>query len=208
MIYELSLVTKSDLSEDVLASVKKIVHEVSSQYEGEVLLEDDWGRMNLAQPTSTGTKNGHFVYFIFTANSEGNKELARRFKINDHVMRSLVVKLGEDSDREEIVKGYKTPFSKNYNGSVTDDLRENEGDNPKRFARSKSCWFKANQISADWKDPQTYQWLVNEFGKISAARISGVSMKHQRLATIAIKRARQIGIASYVSGRMAETPRV
>lgn len=207
MIYELSLVTKADLTEDAVASIKKIVHDVASAYEGEVLLEDDWGRVTLAQPTSNGTKAGHFVYFLLKANNTANVELARRFRINEDVMRSLVVKKGEDEEQEAVVKAYKTPFSKTYNGSITDELKENEGDNPKRFARRKDCWFKANNISADWKDPETYRWLVNEFGKISPARISGVSRKHQRIATTAIKRARQIGIASYVSGRLAELPR-
>ncbi|OFZ28009.1 MAG: 30S ribosomal protein S18 [Bdellovibrionales bacterium RIFOXYB1_FULL_37_110] len=69
----------------------------------------------------------------------------------------------------------------------------------RRFARRRNCWFIARGIKADWKDPKTYMWLINEFGKISPARVSGVSTKHQRFVNSAIKRARQLNIVSHLS---------
>ncbi len=69
---------------------------------------------------------------------------------------------------------------------------------------SSTCWFTTNKITADWKDPKTYAWLVNEFGKISPARVSGVSRKHHRWAESAIKRARNIGLISHLAGNTAE----
>lgn len=205
MIYELSLVAKPETNDQDLASLKKIVHDVVSDHEGEILIEDDWGNVVLAQPTRDGVKNGRFVYFIFKANNANNKELIRRLKITDTHMRHMFVALGEEEEREAIVKAYKTPFSKTYKGSVTDIEEDNDSEGgPKKFARRKSCYFRSNNIKADWKDPQTFNWLLNEFGKISAARVSGVSRKHQRFATTAIKRARQIGIASFVSNQIAQ----
>lgn len=203
MIYELSLVAKPDANDQDLAALKKIVHDVVSDHDGEILIEDDWGTIVLAQPTRDGVPHGRFVYFIFKANNENNKELIRRMKINETHMRHMFVALGDETEREEIVKSYKTPFSKTYKGSVTEIEGDADSDGPKKFARRKSCYFRSNNIKADWKDPQTFNWLLNEFGKISAARVSGVSRKHQRFATTAIKRARQIGIASFVSNRIA-----
>lgn len=204
MIYELSLVAKPETNDQDLAALKKIVHDVVSDHDGEVFIEDDWGTVVMAQPTRDGVANGRYIYFIFTANNENNKEVIRRLKINENHMRHMFVALGEDSEREALVKAYKTPFSKTYKGSVTDIEGDEEADNPKKFARRKSCYFRANNIKADWKDPASFSWLLNEFGKISAARVSGVSRKHQRFATTAIKRARQIGIASFVSNRIAQ----
>lgn len=204
MIYELALVAKPDATDQDVASLKGIVHEVVKAHDGEIFIEDEWGKMNLAQPTKEGTTAGHFVYFIFKANNENNKELIRRMKISDTHLRHMFVALGDDSDSGEIVKTYKTPFSKTYKGSATEKEGDDESDNPKKFARRKSCYFKANNVTANWKDPATFTWLINEFGKISAARVTGVSRKHQRFATTAIKRARQIGVASYVSNRTAE----
>jgi ribosomal protein S18/ribosomal protein S6 len=205
MIYELSLVAKPETNDADLAALKKIVHDVVSDHSGEILIEDDWGNVVLAQPTRDGIANGRFVYFIFTANNANNKELIRRLKITETHMRHMFIALGEEEEREAIVKAYKTPFSKTYKGTVTDLEDENDNDGgPKKFSKRKTCYFRSNNIKADWKDPQTFNWLLNEFGKISAARVSGVSRKHQRFATTAIKRARQIGIASFVSNQIAQ----
>ncbi|OFZ37462.1 MAG: 30S ribosomal protein S18 [Bdellovibrionales bacterium RIFOXYD12_FULL_39_22] len=59
-------------------------------------------------------------------------------------------------------------------------------------------------MTPSWKDPATYSWLISEFGKISPARVSGISRKYQRRITSEIKMARQLGIASYLSNRIAE----
>jgi ribosomal protein S18/ribosomal protein S6 len=204
MIYELALVAKPEANDQEVATLKALVHEVVKAHDGEVFIEDEWGKMALAQATTEGSTNGHFVYFIFKANNENNKELIRRLKISDSHLRHMFIALGEDDDREAVVKAYKTPFSKTYKGSVTDKEGDDDNDNPKKFARRKSCYFRSNSVTADWKDPATFTWLINEFGKISPARITGVSRKHQRFATTAIKRARQIGVASFVSNRIAQ----
>ena len=207
MIYELALAAKPDAGDDKLANLKTTVSEAITVDGGEVLLTDDWGAMSFAQATAKGLKKGNFIYFIYkTGKSTTNTELARRFKINEYIVKTLIVKMGEDDAAEELVKKYKTPFSKTHRGSQLDDVDGNafEVDKDRRhFARKKSCWFTAKKISVDWKDPNTYAWLTNEFGKISPARISGISRKHQRFANTAIKRARQIGLISHLSSSTA-----
>jgi small subunit ribosomal protein S6 len=205
MIYELALVAKPESSDDQVKSLTDLVQSVIKEYKGESLLTDDWGKLQFAQPTKSGAVAGRFLYFIFKTNEEGtNKELQRRFGINEQLQRNMIVKLGEDADQEKILKRYKCPYSKTSNGSVVDDGDDNEGAKERRrFAKRRACWFTAKDIKADWKDPKTFGWLLNEFGKISPARVSGISRKHQRFADAAIKQARNIGIASYVSNRFA-----
>lgn len=208
MIYELALLVQKDVSEDGVKAVNQIVHDVIDQMKGELLIEDAWGRVGLPQPTTKGETSGTMNYYIFVGGAELNAELTRRFRINEGVLRHMIIKLGESEERENIVKKYRTPFSKRYKGSALDEMNDKDTDADKdrrRFVRKKSCWFTAKKISADWKDPQTFSWLINEFGKITPARISGISRKHQRLANRAIKRARQIGVASYLSGKTAQT---
>ncbi len=207
MIYELALVAKSEISEDQVKGLQELVTEVVGAHAGEVLLVDDWGKKTMAQPTSNGVATGHFLYFIYKANNENNVELNRRFKISEEVLKQMIIKLDdEDANGEALVKSFKSPFSKAHNGSLTDseDGSNEDAKDKRKFARRKTCWFAANKIKADWKDPQTYNWLINEFGKISPARISGISRKHQRFAEVAIKRARNIGVASHLTGRFAE----
>ena len=73
----------------------------------------------------------------------------------------------------------------------------------KMFSKRKSCWFSEKKTTPDWKDPSSYAWLVNEFGKISPARVTGLRPKYQRMATSAIKRGRCMGLISYMSNHVA-----
>ncbi len=212
MIYELSVVTKPELGAEAHAQIAEIVKDTLKGFEGELLIADDWGKLYLAQPYANGSKHGHFHYFMFKSNTQANVELTRRFGINEGVLRSMVFNLGEDVEKEELVKNFKTPLSKTYRGSVLDNKNEDDDeggfedmeDDRRKFAKRKSCWFTAKKIKADWKDPQTWNWLVSEFGKISPARVSGISKKHQRFANSAIKHARNLGISSYLSNKTAD----
>ena len=210
MIYELALVAKAELPENELEALSSMVKDVLNEGEGELFIEDDWGKLNFAQPSSKGVRRGLFKYFIFKLDPKTNKELTRRIRINEGILKSLLVKLGDVKEQDELIKAYKTPYSKKYKGSATSPANTEEGQgadlekDKKRFARRKSCWFTAKKIKADWKDPTTYSWLINEFGKISPARVTGVSRRHQRIVNRAIKRARQIGMVSHLSNRLAE----
>jgi ribosomal protein S18/ribosomal protein S6 len=202
MIYELCVVQSGDATDESVAKLTDTLRSTLNEFDGEVMIQDNWGVKTFAQPTSTGKETGNYSYFIFKANSGANKEIARRLKINETVLKYSTFKLGEEDKTSELLKAYKTPLSKKYAGSALEQ-EEDDGEkrDRKRFTRSKHCFFKSNNIKADWKDPQTYSWLVNEFGKISASRVSGVSRKHQRFVTTAIKRARNLGIISHISSR-------
>ena len=211
MIYELSVVTKPEFGAESHTQMTDLVKDALKGFEGELLLADDWGRLELAQPYANGARHGHFHYFIFKSNTQANTEILRRLGINEGVLRSLIFNIGEDDKKDSIVKNFKSPFSKAHRGSVLDNKKDDEEEmfedmeeDRRKFAKRKSCWFTAKKIKADWKDPQTWNWLVSEFGKISPARVSGISKKHQRFSNSAIKHARQLGIASYLSNRIAD----
>ena len=113
MIYELAVVARPESGDDVLASLKTIVSEAITSMQGEVLLTDDWGLLHFAQPTSKGVGKGKYLYFAYkTENMGTNKEISRRFKINENVLKSIIIKVGENNLTEATVKNYKSPFSK------------------------------------------------------------------------------------------------
>lgn len=67
------------------------------------------------------------------------------------------------------------------------------------FKRRKSCPFSGeNAVAIDWKDEKLLKRFVSEKGKILPSRITGVSQKKQRELAQAIKRARFMGLISYV----------
>lgn len=206
MIYELLIAVKSDVDEAAVENLFELTRSVTSSFDGKVLLEDDWGVKNFAQMTSKGLKTSHFIYVMYVANNQCNKELHRRLKIDESMIKCMIIKLSDcEKDTEYFVSEYKSSFSKKHPGSITDKETVKESEKERRmFFRRKTCWFTINQIRSDWKDPATYTWLVNEFGKISSARVSGITKKHQKISKIAIKRARQMGLLSHISNRIAD----
>ena len=197
MIYETAVVLRTDVTEDARKKVLDQVTSTITEMGGEIVMEDTWGTKTFAQPTKAGVASGHYTYFMFKApNGEINTELERKFKISEEVLKFIFVKLGVEAELEEIKKNYKNPSSTSEAGRDLDKDR-------KAFSKRKSCWFSAKKTEPDWKDPNSYAWLVNEFGKISPARVTGLRPKYQRMATSAIKRGRCMGLISYMSNRTA-----
>ena len=207
MLYELAIMIKPEIGETSFEEIKQIPHQTAQSFGGEIFVEDDWGNIRLAMPTRQKVSTAHFIYFVYSSNdNQNNQELDRRLRINENILRWLIVKLpsGEE-EAGTFIKNLRIPYSKKYGGSVINDLEEEyeekEGETPQR---NKNGQRNAEKIEPDWKDPQTYAWLLNEFGKISPARVTRVKRKYQRFATRAVKRARYMGMASYVSNQLAE----
>jgi small subunit ribosomal protein S18 len=64
--------------------------------------------------------------------------------------------------------------------------------------KKRVCKFTAeNCIDVDYKDVELLRSHINEVGKIIPSRITGTSAKFQRMLSIAIKRARFLGLIPY-----------
>lgn len=198
MIYETAYALRPEAAEEAIQKVAAIVKEVVAETKGEILVEDHWGVKTYAQPTSKGNTRGNYFYFMYRADAQTNKEIERRFNINEEVEKFIFVRLGDDAKQEAIVKAYKNPSLAGKDEAGKDAEKEK-----KMFQKRKSCYFSAKKTEPDWKDPSSYAWLVNEFGKISPARVTGLRPKFQRMATTAIKRGRCMGLISHMSNHVA-----
>lgn len=67
----------------------------------------------------------------------------------------------------------------------------------KKTIRSKYRAEYPGDFKFDYKDPVTLGRFIMEGGKIVPSRISKLSMSQQRKVTLAIKRARSIGLLPY-----------
>lgn len=206
MIYETAFVVRPDASEEAVASIKAGLTEAFKQFGAETLVNDSWGVKTFAQPTESGLKKGAYHYFMYKGAGDLNAEIERRYRINENLVRFIIVKLGEDKHQDEIVKNYKNP---NHTKEASAEMDEEGGfgggedKDKKMHSKRKSCWFSAKKTSPDWKDPKSYAWLVNEFGKISPARITGLTPTFQRRANSAIKMGRNMLLISYQSNETA-----
>ncbi len=87
---------------------------------------------------------------------------------------------------------YNRPHSRN-NNSDRNKFK-------KTFYRRKVCKFCADSsLVIDYKDPRTLRYFTTERGKITPRRISGNCAKHQRVLTLAIKRARNMALLPFTT---------
>ena len=64
--------------------------------------------------------------------------------------------------------------------------------------QKKYCRFKRSGIKyIDYKDPDFLLSFLNEQGKILPRRLTGTSLKFQRMISVAIKRARHLALLPY-----------
>ena len=69
------------------------------------------------------------------------------------------------------------------------------------FRRRKVCKFCEEKIDLiDYKDVRMVSQFVSDRGKILPRRLTGTCSPHQRLLTVAIKRARNLAFIPFASG--------
>jgi len=63
----------------------------------------------------------------------------------------------------------------------------------------RACHFCVDNVNAvDYKDVNLLRRYISSFGKIVASKRSGVCQRHQRLLSLAIKRARIMALLPFV----------
>ena len=71
------------------------------------------------------------------------------------------------------------------------------------YHRRKVCRFCADSsLVIDYKDSKTLRLFTTERGKIIPRRISGNCAKHQRILTVALKRARNIALLPFTTSTL------
>jgi small subunit ribosomal protein S18 len=84
--------------------------------------------------------------------------------------------------------------------SRPDNRTQDRGRFKRTYHRRKVCRFCADSnLAIDYKDPRTLRYFTTERGKITPRRISGNCAKHQRMLTVAIKRARNMALLPYTT---------
>ncbi|MCJ7593208.1 MAG: 30S ribosomal protein S18 [Desulfobacterales bacterium] len=71
------------------------------------------------------------------------------------------------------------------------------------YHRRKVCRFCADSsLVIDYKDVKNLRLFMTERGKIVPRRISGNCAKHQRILTVALKRARNIALLPFTTSTL------
>jgi small subunit ribosomal protein S6 len=93
--YELVYIMSPDATEQEVTELHTQVESIVTRYKGELQKTENWGRRKLAFRIGKH-REGTYVLEVFTGTGELTKELDRRLKVLDSVIRHLIVRVDED----------------------------------------------------------------------------------------------------------------
>ncbi len=109
--YELVYVVSPDASDDQISALHTQVEETVTRLGGQLEKTENWGRRRLAYEIGRH-KEGTYVLDVINGSGELMKELDRRLKVLDYVMRHLVVRVDEHEAVVERTRGKRTESSR------------------------------------------------------------------------------------------------
>jgi small subunit ribosomal protein S6 len=93
--YELIYITPSETTEEALAELHQQVAAVTERFGATIEKTENWGRRKLAYEIGH-FKEGVYVLEVINGSGELMKELDRRLKVIDEVVRHLIVRVDEE----------------------------------------------------------------------------------------------------------------
>ena len=93
--YELVYILPPDTTEQQVADLHTQIEQVVSKMNGQIEKNENWGRRRLAYEIGH-QKEGVYVLDVINGSGELMKELDRRLKVLDQVIRHLVVRVDEE----------------------------------------------------------------------------------------------------------------
>src|SRR5476649_762825 len=93
--YELVYILPPDSTEQQVTELHALVEEVVSRLHGQIASTENWGRKRLAYEIARH-KEGYYVLQVINGSGELMKELDRRLKVMDIVIRQMIVRVDEE----------------------------------------------------------------------------------------------------------------
>ena len=93
--YELVYILPPDTTEQQVTELHAQVEEVVSRMHGQIASTENWGRKRLAYEIARH-KEGYYVLQVINGSGELMKELDRRLKVMDIVIRQMIVRVDEE----------------------------------------------------------------------------------------------------------------
>jgi small subunit ribosomal protein S6 len=94
--YELIYIVASDATDQQVIDLHTQVEEIVARFSGKLDKTDNWGRRKLAYEIGPH-KEGTYVLEVITGSGEMMKEIDRRLRVSDRVIRHLTVRVDEEN---------------------------------------------------------------------------------------------------------------
>jgi small subunit ribosomal protein S6 len=109
--YELVYVVSPDATDEQVAELHTQVESIIQRMHGQLEKTDNWGRRKLAYEIGRH-KEGTYVLEVINGDGELMKEIDRRLKVTDLIIRHLVVRVDEEQAVVERTKNRRTETSR------------------------------------------------------------------------------------------------
>ncbi len=110
--YELVFITRQDVSSSDVDRIVEEFGDIAKENGAEILKNEYWGLRSLAYSIK-GNSKGHYVMFGLESGNQALKEIERKMKINEDILRFLTIKVENiDSEPSPILKeknNYSSP---------------------------------------------------------------------------------------------------
>lgn len=95
--YETVILTRAEASDEAVKQLQDRLIAALPSFQGELVMNEDWGRKKLAYPIEKETK-ARYSYLVYTGRGEVVAEIERNLRLSDHVLRYLTVKIDSEFD--------------------------------------------------------------------------------------------------------------
>ncbi len=107
--YELVYIVTPDATEEQIAAIHEQVEQTTQKMSGSLVRTENWGRRRLAYSIQKH-KEGVYVLEVIEGTGDLMKELDRRLKVLDQVVRHLVVRVDAEQRVIERTRSRRTSF--------------------------------------------------------------------------------------------------
>ena len=101
--YENTIVTKQDLADKELKNIKNKYEKLINDTSGKVIKTEDWGLLNLASKIKN-YKKAFYIHFKFEGSVATLREIEKKIKLDDSIIRHLTVKYKKLDTKNEYFK--------------------------------------------------------------------------------------------------------
>lgn len=198
-LYEVVYILDPALDEGAVTAKLEKFHALAVAHGGEVSAVDHWGNRQLAYPIKR-RQAGYYVVAQFTAAAEALPEFERLLRLDEEVLRYLLVlNEGEPTSGMSILAEVTRPaVDKDDEDEDEDD--EDDDDAPPQFqgGRGRRRRLEGPPVELlNFKDVSTLSRFLTESGKILPKRTTKVTAAFQRQLGTAVKRARYLSLIPY-----------
>ena len=211
--YELVFIFEASMDEDAVNAKLERFHELVTGGDAEIKAVDHWGNRQFAYPIKN-KNSGYYVVSQFCADATSLPELERILKLDEQVLRYLVVlNEGEPSSGMSVLAAGAHTSRPESSEDADDREAEEEGlpadgddESGSRMSPPEFSGGRGRRRRVDgppieilnYKDVSTLSRFITEQGKLLPRRTTKVAAGFQRKLSRAVKRARFLSLLPYV----------